>query len=886
MEPSNRNGNLSPGEAAPVGDKIGKYEIRQTIGQPGQARAYKCYDPLLDREVAIKEIPSEVAKDEHFVEKLRREAQKLARVGSEHDAITTVYDVVSEGGRAFVVMELAEGVSLEKILTESGGPIQPGEVVRIIWRVAATLIAVHKAGIIHGNIKPANVIIADGPKVKITDFGTVLTTSEQTEPPSATARYMAPEAFEGRKMDCRADIYSLGLMAYEMLVGRKAYDKLFAGVVSDRPAQPRRWRQWQTDSAQSLPPLGQINAAVPARLCEVIAGMISKDPSGRFASMEDLARAIRQDFAAEITGQDNQQIIAEGTAQPAMPDRSELVESDTVSVDEPSSLSAASADSTMRLRFVLAGLGILAILSAGLLAGKGILVSQQRRIDAAEKLYAPAADHYSNGRYPEAAEGFSQVVAGFGGTSQAIKASVLVHLAGARDAIQRDDFALSQRALGEAQTQLEQVQTEHRYLASWSQSTAADLTSARESRLAALVLFEAISAAKTEATAGRYGQAQQILDSRLKNFTPTAQQAARLSRFAGELLAGRFLAECNAQLSDAEKSTSEGNFEQAEATYQNVRRKLASSDAAALPDASRSEIEARLTLALAATASQRVYSENIAVASAAREAGDDKAELAALEAAGQAKSVGSDVAYRIRQLKIALAMAEGKGLMKIGETARAIEKFSQAVAMNATDEAAAGELANARAMLKWQEIVTSGNVDFDVGNTAEALEKYQRAAQIRPDRQVDERILECRFSLGLSKAEAMVAAEKFTEALAAYESLRQIRPERSDQIDAWQNSVRVLQQYAAHISAGDQAVIERRWGDAIRNYRKAKAIKSSKEVEDRIINARYTENLTKGTEAMSVGDMDSARGYFGIAKTYMDTEEINKLLERVLEAQE
>ena len=281
----------------PIGSKIGKYEVRQKLGAGGQAIVYKCYDELLDRYVAVKQISTKLAEDPKFVERFRKEAQTLARLGAEQPAIIAIYELVADQAGLFIVMELAEGHSLDTILNRANGPIDAQAGLQILWRLAAGLNAVHNAGIIHRDLKPANIIVTEGLKVKITDFGVAATTSGQTSLLMGTTKYMAPEVFEGQHIDARADIYSLGFIVYEMLAGRGKFNDIFADVVRDKHSEALRWMKWHGDSAVTAPPLSQINPDVPPALGDIVAKMLAKDPNDRFASMEHLGRTIKANFS-------------------------------------------------------------------------------------------------------------------------------------------------------------------------------------------------------------------------------------------------------------------------------------------------------------------------------------------------------------------------------------------------------------------------------------------------------------------------------------------------------------------------------------------------------------------------------------------------------------
>ena len=202
----------------PAGTRIGKYEITERLGIGGQAIVYKAYDAMLDRHVAIKQISSHLAEDPEFLERFRKEC-RFSRLATSQPALVTIHEVIQEERGLFIVMEFVPGNTLETVLTNNPGPVEPKAVLQILWRLAAGLHAVHSAGIIHRDIKPGNIIVGDGLKVKIADFGVAAVSGGQTSMVLGTTKYTAPELYGGQPVDALLDMYSLGFIAYEMLLG-------------------------------------------------------------------------------------------------------------------------------------------------------------------------------------------------------------------------------------------------------------------------------------------------------------------------------------------------------------------------------------------------------------------------------------------------------------------------------------------------------------------------------------------------------------------------------------------------------------------------------------------------------------------------------------------
>src|SRR5580692_10960066 len=206
-----------------IGDKLGPYEILVPIGAGGMGEVYKAHDPRLKRDVAIK------VSQERFTDRFEREARAISALN--HPNICTLYDV----GPNYLVMELVEGESLSQRLDR--GPMPEKEVLRCGEQIAAALTAAHARGIIHRDLKPGNIMLTPM-GIKVLDFGLAKIILSVAEPVSystttqsviapgtiqGTLAYMAPEQLEGKECDARTDIFSFGLILFEMATGRKAF---------------------------------------------------------------------------------------------------------------------------------------------------------------------------------------------------------------------------------------------------------------------------------------------------------------------------------------------------------------------------------------------------------------------------------------------------------------------------------------------------------------------------------------------------------------------------------------------------------------------------------------------------------------------------------------
>jgi eukaryotic-like serine/threonine-protein kinase len=256
----------------------GRYELTHLIARGGMAQVYRAMDRQLERPVALKVLFPELSVDRTFVERFRREAQAAANLS--HPNIVPVFDWGEDDGSYFIVMEYVEGQPLSAVLRDPQR-LPPRQIATIGAGVAAALAFAHRHGVVHRDVKPGNVLITPDGDVKVTDFGIAraMNTEEsltQTGAVMGTAAYFSPEQAEGKGVDSRSDIYSLGVVLYEMAVGRPPFTgdspvAVASKHVRDMPVLPR-----------------EANPSVPPALEAVVMKAMAKNPDDRYASAEEL----------------------------------------------------------------------------------------------------------------------------------------------------------------------------------------------------------------------------------------------------------------------------------------------------------------------------------------------------------------------------------------------------------------------------------------------------------------------------------------------------------------------------------------------------------------------------------------------------------------------
>jgi len=272
--------------------KFSRYEIREELGLGGMATVYRAYDPLFEREVAVKVLKRELLEDSQLRERFERETKIIARL--EHAAIVPVYDVGHDNKQLFYVMRYMTGGTLSERIQDG---MTLGEIAYVVLRVASGLDYAHNKGIVHRDLKPGNILFDDNNNPYISDFGIAKIAEAATRITSSgiigTPRYMSPEQARGEAADGRSDLYSLGIIVFEMLSGKSPFEATTPLAMAYKHA------------TEAPPSILRINPSLPEGIGPILEKALAKNPDDRYRNCAEFANAFFEIFPDAASSEAN-----------------------------------------------------------------------------------------------------------------------------------------------------------------------------------------------------------------------------------------------------------------------------------------------------------------------------------------------------------------------------------------------------------------------------------------------------------------------------------------------------------------------------------------------------------------------------------------------------
>jgi len=807
------------GVGLPVGARIGKYEVKERVAIGGQAIVYKCYDAILDRYVAVKQVSSHLAADPKFLDRFRKEAQILAKLSADQAAIVMIHDLVEDERGLFIVMEYVPGPTLENVLADSPGAVETKAVLQVIWRLAGALHDVHRAGVIHRDIKPGNIIVAEGLRPKIADFGVAAGLTGDASMPLGTTKYMAPELYSGTSVDGRVDMYSLGFIAYELLLGRPRFNEIFADVVRDPHSEAMRWMKWHGNSSVVAPRLHEVNAAIPELLSNIVARMIAKNPQDRFANMEDLGRAIKTAFSprakaasaadsrlprrhrarAAVAASGVLSSVAAAGGDVRLDEADELEVVAPTAPEAPPTAPIPKRKLPLRTKLILAG-------SAAFLAIVGLLVwyairqqDANRRIAEMENLYQDANRAFQEAmaaeetgpyeKYKEAAEKFEKFREVYPRATGAVKAEVLIPFCWMKYLVLSgttpEDMKNAEEKKGEAQQKAEDLlrrdlsdwsEEQRKKISDWSEEQLKTIKEFAETLLNNRAFIVAMKSAKEAFDQKDYVKAKDTFREPDYKVEPRRLQGVAKSMyhdFIRKVEYTRVWGPIESLYQQAVELKKKGSVDEAKAKFEELQTRLDGKDFKGLVDGvedlelkatirgKQSEMIKKVKPEVDELAKNKEYLTALAKYNSAVTPQEKVTALEGLlRVPGVPEAKKEEVRKEIAALKLTILRdAALKAFADKAPNAEALLRDYQKLDPN--NEAINAAIAAIKNRNDYQRLVAQGDAQSASQKYEQAYAKYQEAADfvalhgMEPDEKLSGKIAECRFQIKFAEADKL-----------------------------------------------------------------------------------------------------------------------------------
>ena len=900
--------------ALPVGARLGKYEIVERIGAGGQSIVYKALDPLLDRHVAIKQVAGQLAADDRFIQRFREVTQQLAKLRSEH--IVTIHDLIDDERGLFIVMEFVEGHTIETTLATNEGPVEPKAVLQLIWRIASGLAAIHQAGIIHRDVKPGNIIVGEGLRVKITDFGVAAPAGAAASMRLGTTKYMAPELFAGKTVDVRSDIYSLGMITYEMLLGRAKFNEVFQDIVRDPHSESLRWMKWHSSVKEKAPRLSKIDETIPPALSAIVAKMLAKNPDDRFDGAEALGKEIRASFSprrgpgrGKRRKKRRASVEAEGRGPhaPALGTSNGADELTVAAVGEPITAEIPTLPMTLGRKLIIGGSigGVLLALLVGLIVYSGMSLTEKTRkakaeYDVAWTAYKDAgkADTIVERRkkYAAALEGFKSITANYKKLDIVKKAEVMAALcAGYGGAMDEAKTADAQRAGQDARSFATDLQRGKGELRDWAKGALAQELNSFDKHFRAQRDFRKhISRSDQDRAGGDLNAAEDSLGKAGKVGGLTRDQKELVSRKKREIRVAGAMQAYRQEIDKGDRLVGLGQPDDAKAAYSEAIKVIAAA-VELLGDQTHAKLKQAAETKISNLTRKVDYDTALTEAKKLAEAKEYLRAATAYDQAARAapnEAASKDHTEQAKKLRHDYYVKLGQELLTTSKIKEAQAAFVRAQEVMDTEIV--------RAKLERIQDIESFRSSYDAGRSLQrrgdyegALEKLLAAAkfrevakQLRSDKSLDTNIRECRYQIHVRRAAAMRGGKQWDEAVAAYGEARRVDPARGAEIDAMIQQVDNERSYDESYKAADKARTDKNWDLFHKKIKELRGnpAKNAVQVQALFTLGQYQKSFDQATTAMEAKQYRLARAHAMQASKYKDTEEVKRLIKAIQEA--
>ena len=831
-------------------DRIGSYEVREQVGGGGTSIVYRGQDTVLDRRVALKQVVAALD-DEDLQAAVDREVEahkQAARRDTQH--ILQIIEVVHSDRGPVIVTEWVDGPSLEKILHLQASPMPVRQALGIVAGAALGLKSIHAAGLIHRDLKPANILMPRAGGLKLADFGLAGALADEATLSAGSARYLAPEVLRGEAADARSDLYSLGIIAYEMLAGRDHFNQAFRSVLRDERHTAMRWLKWHTNPRTAAPSLKSLVPEIPDEVNDLVARLMDKDPVKRVANADELLAAIRRGAttAAAPSADDAEQ--PSGQAAPG------AAASRTA---EGSAVGDATAGDTAKLPTgrrwpALAAIVVgLAVVVGAVLVFENI---QERRAER-EQRAQQARSHFRDGRQALQRDNFDTAIASFEdvleiapeGSRLAAEARAYSLIAEARALDADDQHAAALEKYEQAQA-LGVVNRDR--IREWIRSSEAGLD------------FDRIATSvERQVREGRFDAAFTQLQE-LEDMTAlTAAEKARVEQLGTMLEDRRVRQQRRELLEEANRLAQQGARQAAIDMLERQQERSPHHEIGAAID----RLQREQTLE---QAGQR-----------ARQALDNDDLEAAVDALQQMQRLEPDDrrAQRIDELRSRIALQQARQLMSEDRHEQAEVKLLESLELDENPQARE-LLENMGEAKRRAALIRAGDQAMSERDYDQAIGQYRAALDLDESPELRDKLREARLRQSIDRAEQDLDAGEIAAARDAVERAAGI--DASDpRVNDLQDRIETRGRYLDLLDQADAAREQSDFGRAKRLYIDARDVIDTPEVRERIDLVDYQHLVAQARSAMAAERDAAARALLLSAADIKRTDEVIDLLNEI-----
>ncbi|MCC6679611.1 MAG: protein kinase [Phycisphaeraceae bacterium] len=819
-------------------ETVGPYRIVEQIGAGGMAVVYRAHDDLLDRDVAVKL----VSDTDSNRGRLRDEAAAHKQLTQDHPPhLVQLIDVVEDQRGLMLISEFVNGPSLEQVFSRHVGPMDEKVTRRLLRQIAIGLAVIHQRGYLHLDIKPANVLLERSQVAKLTDFGLTTHIGTQQIMDVGTVRYMAPELLRGQAADVRADLYSLGMIAYEMLAGRTKFDQAFAPVLRDRRNAAMRWVKWHSNPRTTAPPLSHLNPDISAPMTELVERLMAKDPQRRVASARELIGALDRldSFGAQ------QRATGESESDSVSPESAAVTSGGGDSGGGGATAPLPQSGRTLRLVAII-------LISLALLAGAGfglkVYLDHQAALrqiaQQTQQTLSAAEAAFTAGQFEQSEQLYQQVIERWSDNQDAVNAAQRGwHLAHGHNLLNGGQY--------------EQAIEGFKQAADYGADTRELIDNARQ-RAAFVSAIEQIQSCITD---GRFEEAQKLLR-QWQQLTVSEAESSKLSAL-GERLADRRVV-----------AGAEAVMARAQALVEQKR----SRDAIALLAAEVDRYSTYRPLAemYDSLVHQEAFDQAMAKATALKEAGDD---AAALEAYREAAAIAPlpQLQKTIDELESDLLVSQGLTQLDEGRIDEAERSFILALGKNETNQRAHEALGRIASANRVQDFIQAGDAAMDAQDYDAAVRQYENAMRHGGGDSVSAKLRDARVRKLLTDAEAAPP----DEAQKLLAQAREVDASHPLLEDATQR-LSQRSEYLRLLAEGDAARDRSDFGEAKRAYGKAQKLMDTQQIQQRQDDVEYAQLLAQAASYIDQAQYAAAKAILRTLIQTRDTQQARDLLNEAI----